>query len=304
MALCSVCKEQAIYLRRYSGQSFCGECFVSYFEDKAVATVRKGKMLEKGEKIGIALSGGKDSLATLSILSNLAEKLDLKLHAIAVDEGIKGYREGTLQIAERFCRELGVPLHIESFKEHIGYELDEITKVGKLKPCSYCGVFRRRIMNVKAGELGISKLATGHNLDDEAQAVTMNYLRADIEKLRRMRSEASNPKLVRRIKPLSEMPEKEVALYTIIKGFEAPFTECPYANGAFRIDIRDFLNDLESKHPGTKYSVMRGYERILPGLAGVGEFETCKVCGEPTSAGTCKACELLQEIAGSMDRYK
>jgi len=305
MGTCTVCKErEAVYLRRYSGQEFCSECFVPYFESKVVSTLKKKAVLERGDRVGVALSGGKDSLTTLSVLSVLSGKLDLELHAIAVDEGIGGYREKTLELAEEHCKKLEVPLHVGSFREHFGCDLDWIVEHGELKPCTYCGVFRRRIIDLKARGLGIKKVATGHNLDDEAQAVLMNYLRGDVERLRGSHNPETENEMIKRIKPLSEMPEKEVALYTILKGFEVPFTECPYSNGTFRGSIRDFLNDLELRHPGAKYRLIRGYEKLFKESGNDGKFKKCEVCGGLSSSDVCKVCKLSQEIRAAMDKYK
>ncbi|MFQ6137288.1 MAG: TIGR00269 family protein [Candidatus Hydrothermarchaeales archaeon] len=294
---CDKCNEKAIYSRRYSGQKFCNGHFEEYFEGKVRREIINGKLIEKGQRIGVGLSGGKDSITLLYILGGISNDLDLEVHAISVDEGIVGYREGGLRVAKKFCSELEVPWHVVSFKDAFGKTLDEMVEVGELGPCTYCGVFRRKLLNEKARELAVEKLATGHNLDDEVQAIAMNYIRGDIEGLIRLGRGVVNESLVRRIKPLREMPEKEVALFTILNDFNVSFDECPYADESFRGEIRDFINQLESNHPGIKFSILRGYEKILPSLdVEQRSLRRCIKCGGPTPQDICKACALLDAL--------
>jgi uncharacterized protein (TIGR00269 family) len=258
-------------------------------------------MLERGERIGVAVSGGKDSLSTLNILSKLAEKLDLELHAILIDEGIANYRAATIKQAKRFCEELGVPLTTLSFKERFGTALDEAVKLSQRNACTFCGVFRRKLLNDAARELGCDKLATGHNLDDEVQAIVMNYLRGDLERLVRLGIDAGSEQLVPRIKPLMEMPEKEVALYAMLSGIPASFEECPYAQDSFRTEVRAMINRLEESNPGIKFSILRGYQKLLPYLKSyqAKALRSCATCGAPSSGERCKACMLLEELTPS-----
>jgi tRNA(Ile)-lysidine synthase TilS/MesJ len=220
---CDKCGERAVYSRRYSGQRFCEEHFLSYFEAKVRRTLLSGGMLKRGDIVAVGLSGGKDSLTTLYLLDKMREQLVLDLHAIAVDEGIKAYRGKTLAAAEAFCSTRKIPLSIVSIEERYGFTLDDAAKVGKNQACTYCGVFRRKLLNEKALELGADKLATGHNLDDEAQVIMMNYVSGDVARVARYASEAMVRGFVRRIKPLGEMPEKEVALYALLRDLGASF---------------------------------------------------------------------------------
>ncbi|MBI5253562.1 MAG: TIGR00269 family protein [Euryarchaeota archaeon] len=292
---CSKCKERAVYHRRYSGQKFCGEHFLQYFENKVRKTIQKYKMVGRGEKIGAALSGGKDSITTLSVLNALSKKLDLEICAIAVDEGIKGYRNDTIKSARSFCAGQNIPLHIVSFKRRFGTTLDKIMRQGK-NACTYCGVLRRRVLSEKARELGMDKLATGHNLDDEVQAIMMNYIRGDVERLVRLKRSLLHEKFIPRIKPLSEMPEKEVALYALLRDFSVSFAECPYSHGTFRAGIRDFINELEKNNAGIKFSILKGYQKLLPYLELKTAMHECELCGEPTSQKICKTCLLVKFI--------
>jgi len=296
---CSICGRRACYVRRYSGQRFCAEHFLDYFERKVRQTMLRYGMLERGERVGVAVSGGKDSLTMLSILHSLSDKLDLELQAILIDEGIAGYREETIKRARRFCKKLGVPLSTVSFKDRLGFSLDEMVERSRRNACTFCGVFRRKLLNDAARELACDKLATGHNLDDEVQAIVMNYLRGDIERLLRLGTNAGSGELVPRVKPLMEMPEKEVALYALLSGIPASFEECPYAEQSFRTEVREMINRLEENNPGIKFSILRGYQKLLPCLKSHPQkaLRRCANCGAPTSGERCKACLLLEELS-------
>ena len=296
MQRCDRCSEDAVYLRRYSGQRMCREHFLNYFEEKVVKTIKKEKMLQRGDKGGVGVSGGKDSLTTLHMLKNLQEDLDLEVHAIAVDEGVKGYRADTLGAAKNFCSREKIPLHVVSFKAGLGFTLDEVHK--KRSPCAYCGVFRRKLLNETGIKLGLDKLATGHNLDDEVQAIMMNYISGDVERIARYGSGDGKGGFVKRIKPLAEMPEKEVALYALLWDLGASFAECPYAGGTLRSKVRDWINALEKDHPGIKFSILAGSRKMQPLLrnAASKELKKCEKCGAPSSGSVCKACLLLEEI--------
>jgi uncharacterized protein (TIGR00269 family) len=221
--------------------------------------------------------------------------------AVTVDEGIAGYRDDTIQAARSIAIKLGIEQEIVSFREMYGYDLDEMVKGKDVAPCTYCGVFRKNALNQTAKRLGMTKVATGHNLDDEAQTVMMNYLKGDMERLMRFRPRRVQPGLVPRIKPLREMPEKEIALYCMVNGVFTESRECPYANLSLRADVRDLMNRLESLFPGTRQTTMQGFERIAEMAGGDWaqmELGCCHKCGEPCVKDLCKACELLGKLKG------
>lgn len=260
-----------------------------------MSTIKKYKMFKRGEKIGVALSGGKDSMSALFVLKKIEGKFNLGIIAISIDEGIKGYRRKTIKAAKIFCKDNEVPIEVVSFKKSLGKTLDEMKGANA---CTYCGVFRRRLLNKKALELGVNKIVTGHNLDDEAQAILMNYVRGDIERLIRLQSPMKQAKFINKVKPLMEISEKEVALYAILQEFGASFVECPYSSESFRTGIRDMLNLLEKNNAGIKFSILRGYQRLLPYLEKYSRknLKECAVCGEQSSQKICRACELLKVL--------
>lgn len=304
MLRCSLCGRRAVYHQRYSGIHLCDRCFIRGFERRFRRSVAKWGMVSPGEKIAIGVSGGKDSVTCAHLLAEYCRKKGCELVAITVDEGIAGYREKSLRAAKQNSEMLGIEHRIVSFKKEFGMTLDEMARKAeekeiRLGPCTYCGIFRRSLLNRTAREIGATKLATAHNLDDEAQAIILNYIRGDLFRLYRL-GPLYTPRegFVPRIKPLREIPEKEVALYTLLKGIGADFSICPYMGG-IHSEVRDFLNQLEENHPNSKFMVVRMFDRLKPHLEkAVPEFipAKCRICGEPTSATICKCCELLEDL--------
>ena len=296
---CSICDSPAVIsLKRY-GTSLCQEHFISYFEAKVQETILSSGMIAEKERIAVAVSGGKDSTALLFCLYRLLSGREVELVAITVDEGIAGYRDDTIQAAKAIARQLGVKQHVVSFGEEYGSSLDRMVVGKRVAPCTYCGVFRKHALNRAARNLGADKIATGHNLDDEAQTVMMNYLKGDFERLMRLRPRRAQKGLIPRIKPLRMMPEKEIALYCILNGIFFQSRECPYASLSLRAEVRDMMNALESQSPGTKHSLVEGFEKLTQRMQGDWaqmDLAACRKCGEPCVEESCKACQLLEEI--------
>jgi uncharacterized protein (TIGR00269 family) len=297
---CDVCGKRAVFYQRHSGKHLCRKHFIQDFERRIKLAVRKYRMIESGDKIAIALSGGKDSVALTFALQRLyGKRKDVKFVAITIDEGVEGYRPQTVKIAKKLTSQLRMEHHVISFKENFGMTLDEIVKLGDKKPCTYCGVFRKYLLNRTAKELGATKLATGHNLDDETQTILLNFLQADLERLARLIPQRIQKGLVLRIKPFREIYEKEVVLYGWLFDLPMDMNECPYSHFPVRAAIRDFLYEFENKYPGRKFSVMRSFEALTPCMRELYpqiKLNECEKCGEPTPKNICQACTLRDEL--------
>jgi len=300
---CSNCKKPALTFIRYNGTHLCRDHFIKYFEKRVKKDIKKQGKTKNNSKIAVAISGGKDSVVALHLMHSIFEKRpDVTLFGITVDEGIKGYRDKSIKYAVENCKKLGIKHYTVSFKEIIGTTMDEVAlKRDELGECSYCGVFRRICLNQKAKELGVNKLVTGHNLDDMAQSILMNFANGDMKKLARLGPHKKvQPGLVPRMLPLRTIPEKENALYAIVKNISFHDAECPYSTRALRGNFRDIVDDLEYQNPGTRHSILNSYDAIKDLLFDKyppAELNKCKVCGEPTSQELCKACILKQRIS-------
>ncbi|MEK6892259.1 MAG: TIGR00269 family protein [Nanoarchaeota archaeon] len=296
------CSEKPV-IQLTAGEKLCRSHFNEYFGGKVLKTIRQFDLLGKEENLGVAVSGGKDSLTVLSILNKLSKQNPkIKIHAIAIDEGIAGYRDKTLVTAKKFCDENGVKLNIFSYKEEFGFNLDEMLKILNVKPCSICGVFRRYLLNKKSRELKLTKLATGHNLDDECQSIIMNQMKNNIGASARLGPKVGvtqDEKFSQRIKPLYLCMEKEVTTYAFINGLLDNFNECPNVVHSFRAQVRDMLNDMEQKFTGTKYGIVNSFLETLPILKEKfrGEMiQACSKCGEPSVNDVCSACAYLDKL--------
>jgi len=262
--------------------------------------IKNYELIKEDELIAIALSGGKDSVLTLHALKNYQNYLDFELVAISVDEGIKGYRQHGIDSAVQNAKDLNIKLVQKSFKEEEGFALDDIYTDFK-SACIPCGVFRRNILNKTAHELGAVKMATGHNLDDEIQSFLMSFARGDTIKFSKFGPELDmiHPKLIPRIKPLWNTPEKEVGMWAILNDINIHLDECPYSHLSLRAKIKEFLNTHEDQYPGIKNNVMESFKKMLTFENTIStKLNECEKCGVPTSANICKACELKELING------
>lgn len=304
------CGNKSVIFRKYEGRHLCKFCFCNSIEKRVKRTVRQYEMIKPGDRIAFGLSGGKDSSVVLHIMSKILKPIkDIEFFAFTVDEGIHKYRDDSIKIAKALCKKLGVNYILTSYKEEMGETLDQKMNKVKKKPeliqtsCSYCGVARKYVLNKTSRDLKATKLCVGHNLDDEAQSVMMNYLRGDMVKASRLgaitnwsTSKKGGELFVPRIKPLRNIPEKEVGLYAILVGLEVQEDQCPYASG-IRFEVRDFLNNLESKHPGTKFAILETFDKLIPVMRELVnkqglEITICKTCKEPSSTEICKTCEM------------
>ncbi len=295
---CKNCSLKPVYTA-LNNESLCSSHFLKYFERKVCKTIAQHKLIDRKDKIAVALSGGKDSSTLLYVLNKFHQKYRLnELHAILINEGIEGYRNITEKDAKKFCRELGIPLKIVDFRKEFKTSIDKLKK--KMNPCSACGVLRRYSLNKAARDIGATKLATGHNLDDEAQSILMNSIKGNLEfsaKLGPKTGVLMHEKFVPRVKPLYFMLEKEVLIYSKLRKLPVTFIECPNAGGSFRNEVGRMLNELESKYPGTKQSILNSFLGMLPLLREKFQKErirTCRECGEPSVREVCRACQILK----------
>ncbi|MHA3964094.1 MAG: TIGR00269 family protein [Candidatus Thorarchaeota archaeon SMTZ1-45] len=304
---CSKCGKPAVYLRRYTSERLCQACLVQTTTDRVRRTINRHKMLREDDRIAVAISGGKDSAVLLHILNKIESNFpESELIPVTIDEGIKGYRDKALEAAKELTKSLNLALEVFSFKNMFDYSLDELVELRtdkSLGACSYCGVFRRRALNEVAETLEADVIATGHNLDDETQTILMNIMRGDSRRIARtnVSRERSVEGLVPRIKPLSELSERDIVAYSHHLGLIYHDIPCPYSGEAYRNDIRSFLNDMEHKRPGTLLAILHSAEAVTEALLTSSSdwtLKTCEKCNTPSPSEICKACMMLEEIRG------
>jgi len=302
---CSKCGKPAVYLRRYTAEQLCKSCLVTTTLQRVQRTINRAKMLSENDRIVVAISGGKDSAVLLDVLFRIEEGYaDTEIIPLTIDEGIKGYRDKALEAAKNLSSKPGLNLEVRTFQDLFGRSLDKIIQLRtdeSTGACSYCGVLRRHAINTAAQELEADVVATGHNLDDEAQTVMMNMMRGDSRRIARTNRSRSFQiaGFVPRVKPIMELSERDIVAYT--HHLDLPYHDvpCPYSEEAYRNDLRAFLNEMEHKRPGTLLAILRSAEAIATAFEqepSPSKIQNCEVCGTPTSMKICKACSFLAQI--------
>ena len=216
--VCSCCSEPAVIYQPASQRHLCGRHLVCDVELRVASTIKNESQIREGDRVAVALSGGKDSTALLVIFYRILPSFPgSELVAITVDEGIAGYRADTLRAAETLTKQLGVNHHIVSFRDMIGDDLDTLLTGREKEACTICGILRKKALADAARNAGATVIATGHNLDDEAQSVLMNTLRGDLPRLIRDTGTGSPSLFLPGIKPLAAITEKEIAAYLFVQ---------------------------------------------------------------------------------------
>ena len=331
---CDKCGDEAVMHAAYSGLHLCADHFRRSVEKRVRRRVREDSLLsrdatpEEPETWVIGLSGGKDSVVLTSILHDVFDRDPrVELVALTIHEGIEGYRDASLEACLDLAGELGIEHEVVAYEEEFDLRMDDVAREDPegMAPCAYCGVFRRDLLERYAGELGADKLLTGHNLDDEAQTALMNFLSGDVRQVAKhfdaslgpfeergssaaeegpdgTRPDGHDERFVPRAKPLRDVPEKEVALYAHLRELPVHMAECPHASEAYRGEIRDLLLALEEDHPGTRHSILSGYEELARLASEAQEAEggpalgECERCGAPTTRELCRKCDLVEAV--------
>ena len=298
---CDRCQNASVYSRKYSGESLCSECFSESILRKTAKTISKYNMIKNGELVCVAVSGGKDSLALLHILSKMAENHNFGIHAITIDEGIPGYREEALGIVKKFCGQLGIDHSIYGYKQLFDLTLEESLDMRdeKTSSCSICGTLRRRAMDHAASKIGADVIATGHNLDDTLQTFIINTLSGDTNKIGWMDPDTSGNSL-RKVKPFCQIYESEIVFYAFTNNLPFQSEQCPHMNEGIRTEIRQFLNGLELSHSGIKNSMYRSVERLsqIVKESDYKERARCSMCGSECTGTVCSVCKTLVDLKG------
>ena len=297
---CDRCENIVVYSRKYSGENLCSDCFSNSIVHKTKKTTAKYNMIKSGDVVGVAVSGGKDSLSLLQVLKKISLELNFKLKAITVDEGIPGYRDEALKIVEEFCKKLDVEHKVYPYSSLFGTTLEQTLELRgneKISSCSICGILRRRAIDFGATDLGVDVIATGHNLDDMLQTFVINIISGDIKKIGWMDPDTSENK-IRKIKPFCEIYENEIVFYAFTNEIPFQSEECPHMNEGIRTEIRNFLNSLEMTHSGIKNNMYKSILKISTTLkdSNNSEWRICSKCGNECTGEICSVCSTLTNL--------
>ena len=305
MPCCTKCqKEESLYYRAYSGEYLCKKCFLRSIESKAAKTISKYSMIEYGDKVAVGVSGGKDSLSLLYVLKMLFDQHPNngnELVAVTIDEGIKGYRDESLQIVKDFCAQLHIESKVVSYQSLFGIDMDQAMvqrSSQKISSCSMCGTFRRRAIDIAAETVEADIVATAHNMDDQLQTFMINLLAGDVERIGWIYPEPVQYTQtgMKKVKPFVEIYEYEIAFYALQRDIPFQSEECPYMNESIRTDLREFFNRLERDHPGIKYNAYRSMTKISKVLRSSmppSQTKKCSRCARVSTGDICSVCRTL-----------
>ena len=309
MPYCTKChKVESIYLRVHSGEYLCKKCFLSSIESKTAKTISKYSMIEYGDKVAVGVSGGKDSLSLLYVLKTLFDQHPNngnELVAITIDEGIKGYRDESLQIVKDFCAQLHIDNKVLSYQSLFGIDMDRAViqrPSKKTSSCSICGTFRRRALDIAAETIGADLIATAHNMDDQVQTFMINLLAGDVERIGWIYPEPVQytQNGMKKIKPFVEIYEYEIAFYALQRDIPFQSEECPYMNESIRTDLREFFNKLEADHPGIRYnaykSMMKVSKTLRDNMSPSSQVRECTKCHRTSTGNICSVCRTLNVL--------
>jgi uncharacterized protein (TIGR00269 family) len=290
----------AIELRRHNA-AFCAPDFQEFFRRQVREAIRKHRMFTEDEPILVAVSGGKDSLALWDVLLEAGYRTS----GLYLDLGIFEYSIESRRKCEAFAAARGVPLIVSVVAEEVGAPVPVIKQVTRRPPCSGCGLSKRYLMNRVALEHGFPVVATGHNLDDEAATLFGSVMHWQTDALPRQSPAlaATHPKLVRRVKPLYRLSERETAAYAFMRGIDYIVDECPFAKGATSIAHKEILNQMEEASPGAKHNFLFGFlEKARPAFERVADVQLreCARCGQVTTGTICAFCKLSDQVKRSV----
>ncbi|MCC6176443.1 MAG: adenine nucleotide alpha hydrolase family protein [Chloroflexi bacterium] len=293
---CTRCRGEAwVEVRRHNA-AYCDGCFVRYFHDQVARAIRGHQMFGHSQRVLVAVSGGKDSLALWDALIELGYQAD----GLYVDLGIGEYSGTSKTLTQQFAAARNQTLHIVDLDQRYGVTIPLIADQTRRAPCSGCGLAKRYLFNRYAAEHGYDVLATGHNLDDEAATLLGNLMTWQTSYLARQHPvlEAEEAGLVRKVKPLYRLTEHDTASYAVIRGLEYVVEECPNAVGARSIAFKEALNLLEQRSPGAKQTFLLGFlekGREAFSADDPHQLRPCSECGQPTTTERCAFCRLISE---------
>jgi tRNA-5-methyluridine54 2-sulfurtransferase len=293
---CRVCRGPAVIDVPRHNANFCGPHFLDMCRRQVIKAVEDFEMLAKDDRILVAVSGGKDSLAVWDMLIDLGYQAD----GLYIGLGIGEYSEVSGDYARAFASERGLKLVEVSLRDDYGYDVPTATLATKRVPCSACGLSKRHLFDKAALDGNYTVLVTGHNLDDEAAVLYGNTLRWELSYLaRQLPALPARNGFPKKVKPLVRLSERETAAWCVIRGIDYLVDECPMAAGNRHLGFKEALNNIEATSPGTKTAFYLNFvEKVAPLLSSFAlgddvELLECSQCGAPTTGQICAFCHLV-----------
>jgi len=298
---CQRCRGDASVEVRRHHTAFCNEHFIEFFDRQVERAIEGERMFTRDDRVLVAVSGGKDSLALWDVL----RRLGYTATGLYINLGIGDYSQESYRKTVAYADAQGAELLVADIPQDYGMSVEEFARATRRVSCSACGLSKRYLFNRVAVDRGFTVVATGHNLDDEAAVLFGNLLHWQTEYLARQAPvlPSTHPRLARKVKPLYRIAEREAAAYAIIRGIDYIVDECPNSVGAKSLLYKEALNLLEQAAPGTKQSLYWGFlERGRPLVAAqdTAVLRDCIHCGQPTTAEVCAFCRMTERAAERM----
>jgi tRNA-5-methyluridine54 2-sulfurtransferase len=295
---CKRCRAPAVIEVRRHNAAFCQPCFEHHFVEQVKRAIKSGGMLRPEDRVLVAVSGGKDSLALWDVLL----QLDYRASGLYLGLGIGEYSSRSGDVTRAFAAERGAELIEVDLSNEYGFDIPTAGKRGSRSTCAVCGLSKRYVFNRVAIERGFDVVATGHNLDDEAATLLGNTLRWDTEYIARQSPVLPEKDGMRKkVKPLYRLSELETAAYSFLRGIDYVVEECPLVAGNTQLRYKDAMNAIESRSPGTKAQFFLGYldkAQHLFASEDVASLTACEECGQPTTGRFCAFCRARAQILG------
>jgi uncharacterized protein (TIGR00269 family) len=295
---CKRCAEKATVQLRSHNSAFCKPCFLFFFQRTVERAITRERMFTRDERVLVAVSGGKDSLALWDALVELGYQTE----GLYLGLGIGTYSSASERKTRAFAAARDLPLRVVALDEtDDGLGIPDVAATTRRPPCSACGTFKRHHFDRAALDGGFSVLATGHNLDDEAARLLGNVLHWQLPYLAKQQPvlQPTHPRFVRKVRPLFRTSELESATYAFLRGIDYVVEECPNSHGATQLVYKDILNRLEHTMPGSKIAFLTDFlSRAQPLFAAApeGDLGECGRCGMPAAGELCGYCRLVAEV--------
>lgn len=295
---CSRCQAPARFRFPSHNARFCETCLDVFVLRQVERAIHQFKMLSFGQKLLVAVSGGKDSLSVWMILKELGYQAE-GLH-ISLELGAGQFSDASLAACQEMSQRLGAPLHVLRMEEMAGHRVEEVARANNRSFCSVCGTMKRHYLNKLCLELGFDTVATGHHLDDEAGRLLGNLIRRHQRHLDSQWPvlEGSPGGFAKKIKPLCRLAGGETKAYAKSHDLPVAAGDCPRSTGATLPYYQAAVLMLEERMPGTTRDLYLGFLEEKGGPPATPQIaSSCAVCGTPTHAEVCTTCRFLQATA-------
>lgn len=226
---------------------------------KFIKAIKDYKLVENGDKVAVAVSGGKDSLLMSKLFQELKRhgQVEFEVEFIAMDPG---YHPDIKKLLIDNCNYLNIPINI--FESGI---FEVVDRIAKDYPCYMCAKMRRGSLYTKAKELGCNKLALGHHFNDVIETTLLNVLYSGNFKTMLPKLKSSNFEGLELIRPLYYVEEQDIQRFTQNSGIWPLNCACMVAAeriGNKRYEIKDLIKELKGNFRDVEKSIFKAAQNV------------------------------------------